>query len=82
MGLDSIWTEEGDYLTKKSQKFKARSTGCSCCSCELHTEKEVRKEAIDSLSMITRASRYFGWDLDELIKEAKKKMRKDERKKD
>ena len=74
MGLDSIWDDEGQYLKKNSKGFSARSTGCSCCSTTLDTEKEVRKEAIDSLHYILRATRYFKWDIDKLLKEAKKVM--------
>ena len=76
MGLDSIWDEEGNWLTNKSNGFSARSTGCSCCSVKLETEKEVRKEAIDSLHWILRASRYFKWDIDSLLKKAKTEMNK------
>jgi hypothetical protein len=72
MGLESLWNEEGEYLTKRSEKFRTRSTGCSCCSVQLDTEAEVRKEAIDSLSNVLLAQKYFNWDLDKLIREAKK----------
>ena len=73
MGLDSIWNAEGEYLTKKSKDFKARSTGCSCCSASLTTESDVKKEAIDSLTFIIKASNYFKWSLSEILKEAEKK---------
>lgn len=76
MGLDSIWNEEGDCLVKKTEGFKARSTGCSCCSSELATESEVRKEAIQSLMYILRAAWFFNWDFVELVKEAKAEWRK------
>jgi len=59
MGLDSIWTKDGEYLTNRKEGFSARSTGCSCCSVELITEEDVKSEAIDSLSVIIRAKRYF-----------------------
>lgn len=75
MGLDSIWDEDGEYLTKKSKGFSARSTGCSCCSSELFTEESVRKEVIKSLQDIFRAVRFFKWDIDILWKEAKKEVK-------
>lgn len=74
MGLDSIWGNDGEYLTKKSKCFSARSTGCSCCSTQLTTEKEVRKEVVDSLSYILRASDFFKWNIKDLLKEARKKI--------
>lgn len=70
MGLDSIWNYEGNYLTSRKEKFDARSTGCSCCSVTLDTEKEVRKEAIESLVEILLAAKYFGWSLKGMITEA------------
>ena len=75
MGLDSIWDENGNCLTKKSKGFTARSTGCSCCSYGLCDEKDVREEALNSLHYILRASRYFKWDIRKLIKEANKIMK-------
>lgn len=72
MGLDSIWNSEGDYLTKRTDKFEARSTGCSCCSMELDTESEVREHTIESLVEILTASKYFGWNFTKMIQEAKK----------
>ena len=72
MGLDSIWDEEGEWLTSKSKGFKARSTGCDCCSSELTTPDEVKKEAIDSLRWIWLASTYFKWNLKKMLSEAKK----------
>jgi len=66
MGLDSIWDEEGDYLNKRSKGFFARSTGCSCCSIDLTTEEEVKKEAVSSLSYMIRAVRFFKWDIEEI----------------
>lgn len=75
MGLDSIWDEEGNYLTKESKGFRARSTGCSCCSCELETEEKVRKEAVDSLSFILIAADFFKWDMSEIITEARNEVK-------
>lgn len=74
MGLDSIWNDEGEYLNLKprSKGFRARSTGCSCCSIELDTEAEVKREAIDSLMNVLLATQYFKWNFAELIKVARK----------
>ena len=72
MGLDSIWDNEGNYLTKKSKGFSARSTGCSCCSSTLDTKEEVRKEMLDSLKYVVRGCNYFRWKVDDLVKEANK----------
>lgn len=74
MGLDSIWDDRGEYLVKESKGFDARSTGCSCCSHKLNTEKDVRKEAIESLSYILRATDYFGWDIQELKNQAREQV--------
>lgn len=76
MGLDSIWDDEGNFLTKKSKGFRAKSTGCSCCSSELTTENEVKKEAILSLGMIIRASDYFKWDWKRIMNEGKKESKR------
>jgi hypothetical protein len=78
LGLDEIWSKESNWLTEKSKVkdgFKARSTGCGCCSTELETEEEVKKEAIDSLSMIIRAQRFFKWNMNELLKLGEEKMK-------
>jgi len=75
MGLDSIWDAEGEYLTKKSKGFKASSTGCDCCSVKLTTEEEVRKEAIDSLHYILRATDFFKWNIQDLLKDARKEVK-------
>jgi hypothetical protein len=72
MGLDSIWGEDGNYLTQKSKGFSARCTGCGCCSHELESEKDVKEEAINSLEQVIRASKYFKWNIAELVKEAGK----------
>lgn len=72
MGLHSIWNQDGDFLKKNSKGFSARSTGCSCCSTQLETEEEVKKEAVESLMYIMKACVYFDWDLGELAKLAAK----------
>jgi hypothetical protein len=78
MGLASIWDEKGDYLTENSKGFSARTVGCGCCSVELTTELEVKKEALDSLGYILLACRFFKWDIKDLIKIAwNKKMEKE-----
>lgn len=74
MTFDSIWDEEGNWLTKSSKGFRARSTGCSCCSSELTTEAEVKKEVIDTLTFILRGADYFKWDVQKLLREAKKSI--------
>lgn len=74
MGLDSIWDEDGEWLTSDSKGFKARSTGCSCCSIELSNEQEVREECVKSLSWILRAGYYFNWDFEDLMKDANVKL--------
>ena len=79
MGLNGIWSDEGEYLKRKSKGFSARSTGCDCCSCTLDTEHEVRDEAVNSLVSILRAVRFFRWDFVLLVTEAKKVMRKEDR---
>lgn len=80
MGLDSIWDEEGNYLTMKSKGFRARSTGCSCCSTQLETEEEIRKEAENSLIQIIISARFFKWDWENFFKKAKTKAYKEMRK--
>jgi len=76
MGLDSIWDGDGEYLSKSSKSFRARSTGCDCCSVELDTPEEVRKEALDSLEYIVVACEFFGWDIDRLINKARREYKK------
>ena len=80
MVLDSIWDGKGEWLTKESKTFRARSSGCSCCSMELTTEKEVRKETISSLHWVLRASRHFKWDIQKLLEEGNEMMIKEEAK--
>jgi len=75
MGLGSIWDHTGNYLTKRSRGFRARSTGCSCCSTELTTEAEVRKEAMDSLYWVMKAANYFGWDIKKMISQSKQRRK-------
>jgi hypothetical protein len=77
MGIDSIWTSEGNYLTDRKHRFKARSTGCDCCSIDLLTKEEVKKEVIDSLATVLRAHYYFRFSWFSLIKEAKEKIKKE-----
>ena len=76
MGFDSIWTKEGEWLKPGSKDFRARSTGCSCCSIELETEEAVKKEVLDTLANIVRAADYFEWAYLDLIDEAKKIVEK------
>ena len=76
MGFKSIWDEDGNYLTKKSKGFRARSTGCDCCSVELTTKEEVEKEIIESFENILFAVDYFDFSIQELIKKAKEQKRK------
>lgn len=73
MGLASIWDDQGNYLKSKprSTGFRARSTGCSCCSSELETEDEVKREAINSLAEILVAKEFFRWSLPKLMEAAK-----------
>ena len=73
MVLNSIYDENGNYLTNKSKGFHARSCGCSCCSTDLHSEQDVKKEAIESLKVVLTASKFFKWDVQKLINRAKKK---------
>lgn len=72
MVLDSIWDEDCNYLKRRSKGFKARSSGCSCCSIDLSNEEEVRKEVIKSLVEVILARDYFRWDFTKLVKEARK----------
>lgn len=72
MGIASIWDKNGNWLRMNSKGFSCRSTGCSCCSVELETEAEVKREAIDSLRWVWLASRYFKWDFEDLLKQAEK----------
>jgi len=76
MGLDSIWDLDGNWLTKRSRGFRARSTGCSCCSTELDTEGKVKEEAIDSLRWVLKARDYFNWDFGKMVTKARKLGRK------
>lgn len=76
MGLDSIWNEEGNSLRNRKEGFKARSTGCACCSANLDTEKDVKEEALWSLMWVMRAAYYFKWDQSTLEADAKKLWQK------
>ena len=71
MGLESIWNEELNLLRNRKEGFTARSTGCGCCSTSLDTEKQVKRETVESLMWVMRAAYYFKWDQSTLEKDAK-----------
>ena len=72
MSLDSIWDDEGNYLNKKSKHWKARTTGCSCCSADIDSDEELKKNALDSLIEVIIAQEVLKQDILGWIKEAKK----------
>ena len=72
MSLCSVWADDGEYLTNRKQKIKARSEGCECCSVALTDEHSIKKKAIEGLAEILLALYYYGWDLEELLEKAKR----------
>jgi hypothetical protein len=79
MGLNSFWSDK-DNNTKTDVGFSSRSTGCDCCSNQLDTKEEVRKEVVDSLIEILAAKEYFKFGFVGLIRDAKEGL-KERRKK-
>jgi len=72
MGLDNFYSDKDNGGGRTQLGYSSRSTGCSCCSCGLKSEDEVRKAAIDSLVQILKATEFFKFE--NLVSDARKKL--------
>jgi hypothetical protein len=73
--MDSIWDNEGNYLNKNSKGWKARTTGCDCCSTDITELKDLKGCVISNFVEILIAQEYLKWDLKDLINKAKKRKK-------